>query len=92
MLSSLWTAAGAKLHRTRRPNISLPYSYGDRDAIDWRRRYCIGCIITTALTSAFGTLLPCVGPDHGWAFFRRICFIVPARDAIVDAGRAIERP
>ena len=44
MLSSLWTAAGAKLHRTRRPNISLPYFYGDRDAIDWRRRYCIGCI------------------------------------------------
>jgi hypothetical protein len=44
MLSSLWTAAGAKLHRTRRPNISLPYFYGDRDGIDWRRRYCIGCI------------------------------------------------
>ena len=44
MLPSLWTAAGAKLHRTRRPNISLPYFYGDRDAIDWRRRYCIGCI------------------------------------------------
>jgi hypothetical protein len=34
-------AVRAKLHRTRR---SLPYFYGDRDGIDWRRRYCIGCI------------------------------------------------
>jgi hypothetical protein len=60
MLSSLWTAPAAKLHRTGRPNISLPYFYGDRDWIAWRRRYCIGCIvsITTALTSFSGTNLP----------------------------------
>jgi hypothetical protein len=60
MLSSLRTAAGAKLHRTRGPNIRLPYFYGDRDGVHWRRHYCIGCIgmgyvyhDLTALTTAY---------------------------------------
>jgi hypothetical protein len=44
VLSSIRRGACAKLHRTRRHNISLPYFYGDRDGIDCRRRYCIRCI------------------------------------------------